>query len=224
MPIPFVQLLDKGPKTPGFVGIDPQETQRKSIAGNLEALPSIEKLAGLYNQFNFDQINKQLDATDPYRNQISTQLSKNRLDWSKGIMSQELADQVQLSSASRAVGGGYGGTGAHNALLARNYGLTGLNLQQQAQSSEESWLKTASSIYGQGMFNMSSQMTTPDQLQAQLVEERNAKFQHDYVENQWKWYSSTQQKAQRFETQAAQVSMSMMGAAAGGASSSGGGM
>jgi hypothetical protein len=224
MPIPLVQLFDKGPKTPEFITVDPLETQRKAIAGNLEAFPDIAKLAGLFNQFNFTELNNRLDSTDLFRSEIAAQTSKNRLDWSKGIMSEDMADEVQRNAASRAVGGGYGGTGAHNSLLARNYGLTSLALQEKAQSSEESWLRTAASIYQPGMFNLGSMMKTPDQLQVELVNERDSKFQRDYVAEQWKWYSSTQQKAQRFEAQAAQVSMAMAGTAVGMFSSMGGGM
>lgn len=200
------------PKVPAFVPVSAQEEQGKAISGNLFALPKIEDLASQYNAFNVSETNKALGTTDPFQNQIATELSKNRLDWSKGIMSKDLADQVQLLSASRAVGGGYGGTGAHNALLARNYGLTSFELQKQAQSSEESWLRTASSIYQPGMFNLSSMMVTPGQQIALSVEERNAKFQRDYVENQWKWYGSFGQQAVRFEDTVVQLAGDIAGA------------
>lgn len=209
----FMEFAGGSPKVPDFVPVYAQQEQMKSISGNLSALPTIETLAREYNQFNTEEINRTLGTTDPFQNQIATQLSKNRLDWSKGIMSKDLADQVQLLSASRAVGGGYGGTGAHNALLARNYGLTSFNLQQQAQSSEESWLRTASAIYQPGMFNVSSMMLTPQQQLAFAVEERNAKFQHDYVKNQWDWYGSLGQELVRFEDTVVQLAGDIAGAA-----------
>lgn len=211
----FAEFLGGKPKTPKVVPVDAQAEQMKSITGNLAAQPAIESLAGRYNQFNWDQTNKALDATDPYRNQIATQLSKNRLDWSKGIISKDLADQVQLLSASRAVGGGFGGTGAHNALLTRNYIWTGDQLQQRAQSSEEEWLKTAASIYQPGMFNVSSMMVTPQQQIAHATEERNAKFQRDYVKNQWDWYGSFGQQLVRFEDSLIQLAGDVAGAAMG---------
>lgn len=198
---------------PAFVPLNAQKEQRVAIGGNLDALPSIKDLASQYNAFNVDEINKALGTTDPYQNQISTQLSKNRLDWSKGLMSKDLADQVQLQSASRAVGGGYGGTGAHNALLARNYGLTSFDLQKQAQSSEESWLRTAASIYTPGMFNVAAMMISPGQQIAFATEERNAKFQHDYIQAQWDWYGSIGQQMVRFEDTAVQLASSIGGAA-----------
>lgn len=209
----FAEFFGGKPKVPDFVPVDAQQQQNIAISGNLSALPTIESLASQYNQFNVDQINKTLGTTDPYANQISTQLSKNRLDWSKGIMSKDLADQVQQLTAQRAVGGGFGGTGAQNALLARNYGLTSLNLQQQAQSSEESWLRTAAAIYEPGMFNVSSMMVTPQQQIALATEERNAKFQRDYVKNQWDWYGSLGQEFVRFEDSVIQLAGSIAGAA-----------
>lgn len=211
----FSEFIKSAPKVPDFVPVDAQKQQQIAIGGNLSALPAIQSLASQYNQFNVDEINKALGTTDPYRNQIATQLSKNRLDWSKGVMSQDLADQVQNLSASRAVGGGYGGTGAHNNLLARNYGLTSLALQEKAQSSEESWLRTAASIYQPGMFNLSSMMVTPAQQTALAVEERDAKFQRDYVAGQWDWYSSFGQRFQRFENTLVQLAGDIAGAATG---------
>ena len=210
----FAEFWKSRPKVPDFIPVSAQVEQQKAIAGNLAALPSIEDLASKYNQFNITEINKAIGATDPYAQQIAAQTSKNRLDWSKGVMSTDLAEQVQQLSAQRAVGGGYAGTGAHNALLARNYGLTAFDLQKQAQASEESWLRTAAAIYEPGMFNVSSMMVTPQQQIALATEERNAKFQRDYVKNQWDWYGSWQQQLVRFEDTVVQLAGSIAGAVA----------
>lgn len=196
---------------PDFIPVDAQVEQDKAISGNLAATPKLMDLAGQWNKFNLNELNERLGTTDPFKDQIATQLSKNRLDWSKGVMSDDLADQVQNLTAARAVGGGFGGSGAHNNLLARNYGLTSLALQEKAQSSEESWLRTAASIYQPGMFDISNMMVTPAQQIALSVEERNAKFQRDYVENQWKWYNSGAQRFGRFEDQFEQIMASVAG-------------
>lgn len=197
MPIPGLEFFGKAPKTPEFNTVDPLESQRKAIAGNLAAFDDISKVAGLFNQLNFQEQGKMLGATDPFANEIAAQTSKNRLDWSKGIMSSDMADEVQRNSAARAVGGGFGGTGAHNSLLARNYGLTSFALQKEAQSSEESWMKTAASIYQPGMFNTSKMTVTPEGLQADYAEERNLKFQRDWVAEQIKTEYSLAGRAQR---------------------------
>jgi len=209
----FAEWFGGKPSVPEFTPVDAQKQQQVAIGGNLSALPTIQALASQYNAFNVSEVNKALETSDPFANQIATQLSKNRLDWSKGMMSEDLADQVQLATASRAVGGGYGGTGAHNNLLARNYGLTSFDLQKQAQSSEESWLRTASAIYQPGMFNVSSMMVTPQQQIALAVEERDSRFQRDYIENQWKWYDSGGQKWIRFENTLVQLAGDIAGAA-----------
>lgn len=201
----FSEFIKSQPKVPDFVPVSAQEQQGIAISGNLSALPTIQDLASRYNAFNVSEISKTLGATDPFAQQIATQTSKNRLDWSKGIMSQDLADQVQRLTAARAVGGGFGGTGMQNALLARNYGLTSFDLQKQAQSSEESWLRTAASIYEPGMFNVSSMMVTPAQQIALATEERDAKFQRDYVKSQWDFYGSFAQRFQRFEDTVVQL-------------------
>lgn len=211
------------PDTPPFIPVNAQVEQRRAITGNLAAQPDIETLASRYNQFNWGQINEALGATDPFKDQIATQLSKNRLNWSKGIMSKDLADLVQYETAARSVSGGYGGTGMHDAALARNYGLTSFALQKEAQSAEESWLKTAAGIYEPAMFNVGSMMISPQQQIALAVEERDKKFQRDYVANQWDWYDSFGQKATRFD-QSLTIMTAAIGGTVAGMFSGGGGM
>ena len=79
-----MEFVGGKPKVPEFVPIDAQQEQGRAITGNLSALPQITDLASKYNQFNTAEINKAIGATDPYAQQIATQASKNRLDWSKG--------------------------------------------------------------------------------------------------------------------------------------------
>lgn len=166
-------LKPKAPKPGQFTPVDFQHEQGAALQGNLFAMPQIEELAAKYNQFNFDQINKILGVSDPYANQIAVQSSKNRLDWSKGIMSKDLADNIQRLTASRNVGSGTAGTGFHNMDYAARTLLTGDMLQQRAQSSEMEWLRTAASIYSPRMFDMSSMFIKPGEQTSHATGERD---------------------------------------------------
>jgi hypothetical protein len=231
----LVQLGFGGaPKLEEWQTVNAQEEQLRSISGNLAALPTIKNLASSVNAFNTSEIAKVLEAHNPFLKQIEAQTSKNRLDWSKGVMSQDLADQVQLQSAARAVGGGYGGTGAHNALLARNYGLTSFNLQQQAQSSEESWLRTAAAIYEPGMFNLASEFISPGQQLGFATSERDRKLSYTNLKKQFDYASDPMRGVESSVAGIADMIgtalMAYMGGgvgamgAAGGAAGGGGGM
>jgi hypothetical protein len=190
-------LKPKAPKPGQFTPVDFQHEQGAALQGNLFAMPQIEELATRYNQLNFNQVNKTLGISDPFQNQITTQLSKNRLNWSKGIMSVEDSNLEQLQTAARAIGGGYGGTGMHSNALARNYGLRMFQLQDKAQSSEESWLRTASSIYQPGMFDISSMLVKPGEQTSQATNERdkslfyqNASNRYQFVNDPWNEFQS----------------------------------
>ena len=217
-------FLGGRPETTTLAPISAQGEQQRAITGNISALPSIENLASQYNQFNVDQTNRMLGASDPYANQIATNLSRTRLDWSRGILGKDVADQVQNLTASRAVSGGFGGSGMQDATLARNFGLTSMGLQQQAQTSEQSWLQSANSIYGPGQFNTASMMFTPQNQVAFATDQQAKQFQADYVENQWKFYDSPGQRFSRFEDQVQESMGSLMGGIGGAMGGGGGGM
>jgi len=107
---------------------------------NLQNLPEFQKLAGAANAFDTEQINKMLATVYPELGKTSEQIGKNTLAMTRGEIPEDVAAAVTRSSAARALGGGYAGSKAHGNLVARDLGLTSLQLTQQGLDSASRWL------------------------------------------------------------------------------------
>lgn len=219
-------LLRGKPDMPAFQQIDPSAEQAKAIAGNQKALPGAEALASGVNSFNLDQLEKMLQTSIPDYEKIKDATSSNILDELHGKLPGDVSDAISRSGAAKALSGGYGGSGMHGDLVARDLGMTSLGLIDKGISSSESWLKTMSSITQPGFFNVSSMFLAPGQTMAQDTEERNSKFQHDWSKNILDWQSSLGYLAgNELEQDTSQLNSmvgSMAGSAAGGAGGGGG--
>lgn len=220
-------LLRGEPNLPAFSQIDPAAEQKKAIKGNQAALPGAEKLASGVNAFNMQQLESMLQSAIPGYESIKSGVSSNIQDELAGKIPKDVQDALGTSDAVRALTGGYAGTGMHGNLVARDLGLTSLNQIDKGISSSESWLKTMASIEQPGFFNVSSMFLTPGQTIATDVEERNAKFQHDWTQNQLDWQGSLGNLfANQLDSDSSQVGSivsSVAGSAAGGAAGGGGG-
>lgn len=193
-------LIQGKPDMPDFDRINPQEEQQAAISGNLAAMPQAQQLASGVNAFNQSQIDQMLQRSIPLYDQLRGQASgvvsqmlQNDSDWASGKISKELSDRVQNDAAVKALGGGFAGSNAHGNLVARDLGLTGLQLQQMAGkglSSAESWLRSMNSLYSPGQFNVASMFLTPGQQIATQMSERDSQFQHDWASNLNDWQHS----------------------------------
>jgi hypothetical protein len=220
-------ILRGKPNLPGFNPINVQEEQQKAIAGNQAALPGIENLVGGINKFNMDQITQMLNQTLPGFQGMQAQAGSTISQEMAGQIPQADQNVVQDSAAAKALGGGYGGSGAHGALVARDLGLTSLAITQQGLSSFEDWTQKTDALYapalGAGQALFSSMFVTPGQQIASDTSERNAQFQHDWTQNQIDWQSSLGYLAgNELQTDSSQLN-SMIGSIAGSAAGGGGG-
>lgn len=186
----FGQMIRGKPDVPEFKPIDPATEQGKAITMNLAAEPQAEKLAAGVNQFNRDQINLMLEQSIPGFDQMKGDISSNIEAMLKGEIPSDVQDAIERSDAGKSLESGYGGTGMGRNLVARDLGLTSLNLIDKGITSAESWFKTMDAIEQPGMFNLASMFMTPGQVMAQDTEERNAQFQHDWAKNLIDWQSS----------------------------------
>lgn len=172
------------PVVPTMPKLDIGTEQKAAIAGNQAALPGAEALVAKTNLFNIDQINKMLSQSIPGYGDITGNVSKNIASLTGGQIPQDVQDAVTRGAAGRALSGGYGGSQAGNNLVARDLGLTSLNLTQQGLSSAESWMKTMDSLYAPGMMNLSSMFISPMQ-QYQTDNEQNVQqFQNQWLRSQ----------------------------------------
>jgi hypothetical protein len=159
------------------------ETQ-KALAANIAAIPGTEQIATKVDLFNQQQVDKMLSSVIPNYKAITGQIGQNLAALNAGQVPTDVSQAVQRSDAAAAIGGGFAGTGEARNLSARDLGLTSLDLTQKGLASTESWMKTAASLYQPGSFNVSSMFVTPGQQASFDVEERNAQFQQQWMQNQ----------------------------------------
>jgi hypothetical protein len=184
MPSFFDQLVGTKPSVPQLPQLNLQAEAGKAIAGNLANLPAAETLIGQTNQFNRDQITQMLQATIPGYSNIASTASGNIESMLQGNIPKDVQDAIARADAASALTGGYAGTGASRNLVARDLGLTSLNLTQQGLSSAESWTKTMQSLYEPSMINVSSMFVSPMQQYQTDNEQNMQQFQRQWMQNQ----------------------------------------
>lgn len=184
MPSFLDSLLGQKPTVPNLPTINLGTEQQKAIAANQAALPSAEKLVGAANQFSQSQINQMLEQAIPGYSSIAKTISGNIASEVSGQIPTDVQQQVENLTAGQALAGGYAGSGAHGALVARDLGLTSLDLTQQGLSSMEGWTRTAASLYEPSMINVSSMFITPMQEYQTTNEQNVQQFQRQWMANQ----------------------------------------
>lgn len=184
MPSFFTELVGSKPTVPDLPSLNLGTEQQKALAANQAAIPGAEAIASNVDLFNQQQIDRMLSSVIPNYKAITGNVSRNIASLTAGQIPTDVQQAVQSSAAAQSLSGGFGGTQAGGNLLARDLGLTSLNLTQQGLNSAESWIKTASSIYEPGNFNVASMFITPGQQASFDVEERNTQFQTQWMKNQ----------------------------------------
>lgn len=220
-------LLEGKPTIPAFNQIDLGTSQQKAIKNNISALPGAEELATQTDQFGLDQVEKMLSQTIPGYDAIKAGVSGDIASMVSGEIPKDVSSAVESSDAARAIGGGFAGSGTARNLVARDLGLTSLDLTSKGIGAASAWLTTMAKINEPGQLNLSSMFITPGQQQAADVEERDSKFQHDYVSNMNDWQHSfgflAGQDLRDTANTIGQLLSSYMGGAAGGGGGGGGG-
>lgn len=184
MPGFLSQIFGSKPTVPALKPIDIGQIQQQTITQNQAALPGAEKLATDVNTFNQQQLLALMAAATPDFAGIQKNIGENLASMTAGEIPQDVQDAIQRSAAARALGGGYGGSGMHGALVARDLGLTSLQLTQQGLASAEKWMSFTRSALVPEQFNVSSMFFTPQQQLGFATSERNTQFAHDWLQSQ----------------------------------------
>lgn len=109
-------------------GLDIGGTTKESLDAILNQFPTSSAVAGRVNQFNQEQLDEILNQAIPGYGGIQKQRSAVVGSMLKGELPSDISDLVQSNAAARALGGGYSGSSLHGNLLARDLGLTSLDL------------------------------------------------------------------------------------------------
>lgn len=156
----------------------------KAIAANQANLPAAEKLVGAANLFSQQQIEQMLTSVIPNYKQITQSISGNIASEVAGEIPQDVQNAVWSSAAAKSFGSGFAGSGAAKNLVARDLGLTSLAMTDRGLKSAESWMAEQANIYEPSMMRVGSMFVSPGQQASFDVEERNAQFQRQWLQNQ----------------------------------------
>jgi len=176
MPSFLQKDFGKKVEVPDWQAIDPTQNQKDTVTGNLQTLPGAEKLATAVNTFNLKELERMFGLSQDTLKKIGANIG----DMAKGIVPKDVQDQIAGSAAARALAGGYSGTGMHGNLVARDLGLTSLDLKTKGMDSATRWMAASSA----NSFNVTSMFLSPEQRYGQADNERNLKFKHAYLKAQ----------------------------------------
>jgi hypothetical protein len=175
-------LLQTKPKVPAFVGVDVQAEQKRAIEGNTAALPGLQAQAGKVNTFNQSEIQRMLELAMPGYAKLRDKGTATVNDLLSGKIPDDVRNAIGRNAAGRSLYGGFGGSGMGRNLEARDLGLTSLDLMSKGLSSAERWIGQARTL--SPTFDVTSMFVRPEFQVAHAVNERNARFQRDWVDEQ----------------------------------------
>lgn len=183
----FAGLAEGKPTIPKFKAIDVQGEQAKAVGGNLSVLPQAQQIASGINTFNQAELERMLASMIPGYANIKRKISGNIQDQLAGKVPDDVSQAVHRNAAVKSLYGGYGGTGAARNLTARDLGLVSLDLTQKGLDSATRWVNSAATA---PLFDVSGMFISPA-FQAQFAQqERDSKFQRDYISNLNDWQHS----------------------------------
>lgn len=177
-------LLQEKPDVPVFKPIDTTKEQSAAVRGNIANFADISKLAGDANMFNQEQLNKMLESAIPgYRSMVSNIGGKINSMLS-GELPSDVSEQVGRNAAYRSLSGGYGGSGMARNLVARDLGMTSLDLISKGIDAGSRWITTAKQNTVANQFDVASMFITPQQRIQTQMWNREGQFQRDWMKNQ----------------------------------------
>jgi hypothetical protein len=114
--------------------INPADSQKSALTGDLANLGQSKDLVGQENQFSADQLHSLLNSSIPGFDKLQSTRSANAQSLLSGQIPPDVAAAIQRSDAAKSLTGGYAGSGAARDLTARDFGLTSLDLMNQGNT------------------------------------------------------------------------------------------
>lgn len=143
--------------------IDFGKSQEQAIASNLANAPAAEQLSDRTSMFNVATLKKMLESFQPGYGSMAQGVSENITAGLKGELAPEDVSAMMARTASKAVGGGYGGSGAMRNLKARDLGLTQYQVTQQALNSAQRWMAQSAATASPAFMSSASMFISPAQ-------------------------------------------------------------
>jgi len=180
MPDFLSSVFGSRPTLPAWHGLDLANEQRVATQNNISNAPEASKLANLTE----DQILSMLRTAVPGFDKMRATASGNIESMLEGKIPQDVQDAITNSAAGRNLGLGTAGSGFGRDLVARDLGITSLNLTEKGLSSAESWLASTERMLSPAMATYTNMFVTPGEQASFDVNERNMQFEHDWLGSQ----------------------------------------
>lgn len=201
----------KKPKVPELKPIDFAQEQTNAIRQNIASIEPATELAKKTTAAEQSQLEAQLRRAIPGYDQLVQQASQNIGAALKGELPADVQQQIQRSTAGRALTGGFGASsGFGRALTARDLGLTSLQLQNQGLAQAQNFIQQQRAFGMVQPFSVSSMFITPAQRIGAIQQQQSAMYGRDLTAAQVAAAPSPMQ-------QAAQTAFTGFGGTVGGA-------
>jgi len=115
-------------------GIDSRNTTAEALSDIEFNTPQARRIASGENTFNQEELNRIMELAVPGYSGIQGQRSKNAGSLLRGELPPDVAALIQRKSASGALAGGYGGSGAARNLTLRDLGINSLDAMREGNS------------------------------------------------------------------------------------------
>ena len=130
---------------------------------NLANLPKAQELGSKVDTYNQEEMLRLLRKTIPGIDNILKEGSNVLESGLRGEVPKSVQDQLALRSASRALTGGFAGSGAARNLEARDFGLSSWDITNKSLDSASKWTQSVSQLTSPGIFNVGSAFISPQQ-------------------------------------------------------------
>jgi hypothetical protein len=170
----------KKPKVPELKPIDFAGEQRQAIQQNIASLESATDLATKTTAAEQSQLEAQLRRAIPGYDQLIAQAGKTIGSRLRGEVDQDVQSQLQRAVAGRAVGGGFkDASGIRTNLLARDFGLTAMQIQNQGLAQAQNFIQQQRTFGMAQPFSISSMFITPGQRIGAMQQQQTAQYNRD---------------------------------------------
>ena len=167
-------------KVPELKPIDFAGEQKQAIQQNIASLEPATELAQKTTSAEQNILEQQLRRAIPGYDQIIAQAGKTIGSRLRGEVDQDVASQLQRSSAGRALGGGFGaGSGMGLALSARDFGLTSMQIQNQGLAQAQNFIQQQRTMGMAQPFSVSSMFITPGQRIGAMQQQQQLQYGRD---------------------------------------------
>lgn len=114
-------------------GVDVSQATADALAGRKANFQDAAGIARQQNEFDQQEMERLLESSIPGYKSMQASRAANAQSFLNGDLPPAVRSQIYRRGAAKAIGGGYGGSEAHDNLVARDLGLSSLDLMDRGQ-------------------------------------------------------------------------------------------